>query len=99
MRMKPGTSQQVPYRRGPFCNQLEWDIFRTSKHWRLMELNHVLVDEDTTPPTVYLYYSAKKWPLSDFKLPYPFLISKYDGALLTGEGKLIFAGPSQPNDP
>lgn len=94
LRRKPGSEELVPYRCGPFANYTEWMKFLHTKPGRNLELNHVMVDEGTATPTVW--HPEGIWTLKDFRLPYPCLISKYDGALLTGDGKVIFAGPSQP---
>lgn len=49
-----------------------------------------LVDEATDPPTLHFDYD---FPSS---LPYQFLIREWDGALIKGDGKVIFAGSPKP---
>ena len=92
-RRKPGTEKQLPYKRGPFASMDEWKTFRYSKHGRKMELCYALVDEETNPPTYVHSYGFR----SVIPLPYPLLIRHYDGALITGNGKVIFSGPSEPS--
>lgn len=87
-RRKPGTEEPLPYRRGPFASIAEWNAFRNSKHGRKMELCHALVDEETNPPTYVSGYGFR----SVIPLPYPLLIRQFDGALITGNGTLVFEG-------
>jgi hypothetical protein len=87
-RRKPGTEEPLPYRRGPFASMDEWDTFRHSKHGRKMELCYVLVDEETNPPTIVSSYGFR----SPIPLPYLLLVRSWDGALLTGDGTVVFEG-------
>ena len=85
-RRKPGTEEPLPYKRGPFASMGEWFEFQRSKHGRKMELCYTLVDEETNPPT----YIGGRRGYAAFPLPYPFLIRQFDGALITGDGDVIF---------
>lgn len=90
VRRKPGTEELVPYRRGPFLSPEEWHQFLSTKHARAMGMDYVAVDEDLDPPV--LRYSGALHKLDRLALPYPLLIRRYDGALITGNGTLVFEG-------
>lgn len=81
-RNNSATERRVPYKRGPFTgmDKIPWEP----------DFVCALVDEATDPPTLHFDYD---FPSS---LPYQFLIRAYDGALLTGDGRLIFAGSPKP---
>lgn len=92
-RRKPGTNQLEPYKYGPF-DSLE--KFFEDRGKRPPEFPYALVDEATDPPTF-----LRGIPISGpaplgkdpfISLPYPFLIRQFDGALITGDGIVVFEG-------
>lgn len=90
VRRKPGTKELVPHRRGPFFSPEEWHQFLSTNHGRAMGTSYVAIDEDPDPPV--LRYSGPFHKLGQLALPYPLLIRRYDGALITGDGTLVFEG-------
>ena len=85
-RRKPGTEEPLPYKLGPFASIGEWFEFQRSKHD--LPLRYTLVDEETNPPTLVNIYDFS----SPIPLPYLFLVRSWDGALITGDGIVVFEG-------
>ena len=89
VRRKPGTEELVPYRRGPFASYEEWREFLNTRAGRKMGTDYAAIDEESDPPVMLYSAHIRVDPLA---LPYPFLISKHDGALITSKGTLVFEG-------
>lgn len=84
-----GLDNPQPYKRGPFADHGDWHQFLFTKHGRKMAAFHALIDEEPDPPVLH---TNPYIPLDKLALPYPLLIRKYDGALITNKGTLVFEG-------
>ena len=84
-----GLDNPRPYKRGPFASHGDWCQFLYTKHGRKMAAFHALIDEEPEPPV--LHYN-RYLPIDKLALPYPLLIRSDDGALITGDGTLVFEG-------